>query len=472
MLPPKFLSVFLLLVSLSFGQRESTSTSSNTPAHGRCSVVSALSQSPHPSSSSTRRQFVQTSGTTAASTLSHWLSSTPPPANSLSIPEVASTASVASVGADFGTSQEVGSIGTDDRAVPTFLNSPSSQLERIGTWSPPPVLQSKLGNSRILAHELRPLSQSILLPSFGAGASAKDPDLYYAPFLFGSWKVKATLKQKVYPYGRSFVPFTSLIDGSPRNRQETVDSTTTYEVHYYSTLANTWQNQVTVQLGLGVPQSKIIADRAYNAMSISKAYNQLSPIEQVEWDPSQDPTRLTLQFQSQPVAEDIRPLGPRRGEVYITAHQVESPSSTTSADEKATSTNTRREQSWFACAERSRLVTLAPGTVVVSDTESITEFQPHPKNPNLVKAYNRIAVYLTPNPNSREGVMWQQVQGKAVAFFDYELEMERIQTDLSLLGSDSPGADGQQEPPIDDDSNALRKWAACVPTPKNVLQCE
>lgn len=92
-----------------------------------------------------------------------------------------------------------------------------------------------------------------------------------------------------------------------------------------------------------------------------------------------------------------------------------------------------------ACAEKSRSVTISPGSVVVSDTESITEFQKI--EPDKVKAVNRIAVYLTPNPNSREGVLWQEVRGKAVAFFDYELEMQR--------------KDGE----------------ICVATPKGVLQC-
>lgn len=36
-----------------------------------------------------------------------------------------------------------------------------------------------------------------------------------------------------------------------------------------------------------------------------------------------------------------------------------------------------------------------------------------------------IAVYFTPNPNSQEGILWQQVGRKAVAFFDYEIDMKR-----------------------------------------------
>ena len=320
-----------------------------------------------------------------------------------------------------------------------------SPAEVIGSWSPP--LYSKLGQSRILASELRPLSQSVSL--FGS-----DPqELYYAPFLFGTWKVRATLRQKTFPYGRAMVPFSSLIEGSPRNRMETVDSpATTYTMRYFSTLANTLQNQVTVQLGRGVPQSKIIADRASNAIAISKAYQQLVPIQDVEWDPSKDPTRLSLLFPT--MTDDFQPLGPRRGQVYITARQSESPSS-------SSSTTTSNTEHWFACSEQSRTVTVsATDGVTVSDLESSTEFQPSAGHGgNHVRAYNRLAVYLTPNPNSREGVLWQQVQGKAVALYDYELDMERQLTEFT---TDT----------VDDAGKSSSTARACVTTPKGFVQCE
>lgn len=303
------------------------------------------------------------------------------------------------------------------------VSAPRLQPDYDGQWSPL-TLDTNLGKTRIRANELSPIQQ---LPF-------TDQELYYPSFLFGSWKVKSTLKQKFYPYGKSYVPSNSLLEGSPRNRQEQVGSTTTCEVHYFSTLANTKENQLTVQLGLGVPKSKIIADRAFNAISISKAYNQLTPVQEVQWDPSKDPTRLTLQFGAQPLANDMRPLGPRRGEVYITARQAEFLSDKS-----------------YACAERSRSVTLASRNAIASDTESITEFQQ--VGPNSVKATNRIAVYLTPNPNSREGILWQQVGGKAVAFFDYEVEMERI-----------------LEPFVVNGNQEIQR--ACVQTPKDVVQCE
>ena len=307
---------------------------------------------------------------------------------------------------------------------------PKASYSEDGAWSPSPeLITTSLGKQRFLTTELSPLQQ--ILP-FG------DQELYYAPWLFGSWMVKAQLKNKKYPFGTEYLPSKSLVEGSPRNRNEQVDDTTTYEAHYFSTLANTKANQVTVNLGLGAPKTKIIADRAFNAISVNKAYNQLAPVESVDWDYSKDPTKLTLNFGAGLVAEDMRPLGQRRAEVYLTARTSEE-----GLDNESGSLT-------YCTAERSRTVTLAPGNVIVSDVEHITEFRK--VDDDTVTAVSRIAVYLTPNPNSREGVLWQQVGGKAVAFFDYKLEMKRQKESFNMK-----------------DGTTMER--ACVKTPKDVIQC-
>ena len=173
-------------------------------------------------------------------------------------------------------------------------------------------------------------------------------------------------------------------------------SLTKFEAHYFSATAES----STVDLSLGIEKNKIIADRRFNSVSMSRAYQQLTPIEEVGWDYKSDPTRLSLRFSAGPLAEDMRPLGQRRGEVYLTARQTELAANGS-----------------FCAAERSRSVIVGPGTVSAMDQETITEFQP--QRDGSVNAISRVAVYLTPNPNSREGVLWQQVNGQAVAFFDY-----------------------------------------------------
>jgi hypothetical protein len=291
-----------------------------------------------------------------------------------------------------------------------------------GEWNDMPLLQTKLAQSRIGQLDLSPLQQ----PLFGA------TELYCAPFLFGSWNTTATLKRKIYPFGLDYVPSNSLIEGSPRYREETMGDRCSYEVHYFSTIANTVANQATVNLGLGIPETKIIQDRSFNAMSLSAAYNQLSPVTDVAWDYRNDPTKVLLTLSS--LSADMRPLGPRRAEIFLQARQSESLS-----DEL------------FCCAEKSRAVTIAGRDVVVSETETITEFRKVDRD--HVSAISRIAVYLTPNPNSREGILWQQTEGKAIAFFDYELEMQRLKQDVPM-------------------TNGRTEQRACVKTPKDVIQCD
>jgi hypothetical protein len=296
----------------------------------------------------------------------------------------------------------------------------------VGRWEDLPLPKTKLGKERLLANELAPLQQPFL----------GDQELYYPQFLFGSWNVKATLKRKVFPYGVNYLPSESLLEGSPRNREELVGNVCNYTVHYFSTLANTLANQLTVNLGTGVPASKIIQDRAFNAISISKAYQQLALVQDVRWDYRQNPIQLSLGFESGALAEDMRPLGPRRAEVYIQARTSETGS---------------EDPNIFCAAERTRSVTIAGRDVVVSDLETITEFQQ--SVPGHVVATNRLAVYLTPNPNSREGLLWQQTGGKAVAFYDYELDMKREKEEFTL-------SDGTVQSKV------------CVQTPKDVVQCE
>lgn len=291
-------------------------------------------------------------------------------------------------------------------------------------WVAEVSLDTKLGRSRILSQELAPLPQNL---PFG------DQDLYYAPFLFGAWNVTATLQRKIYPYGSSYVPSTSLLTGSPRNRNEKVGNVCNYQVNYFSTSSSADSSSSPISNG------KIIQDRSFNAKSMSKAYQQLTPVQDVTWDYQKSPSKVVLDFGAGLLTEDMMPLGPRRAEIFLTARQGETAAA-----------------SVFCGAERSRAVTLAPGNVIVADTETVTEFHQSKDTDNHVQAVSRIAVFLSPNPNSREGILWQQVGGKAVAFFDYSLDMRRLKDDPILAG--------------DENANE-KKGAYCVKTPDDTVQC-
>jgi len=257
-----------------------------------------------------------------------------------------------------------------------------------------PRLSTRLGQERIGARELSPLNPSL--------SPFADNDLFYPESFVGEWNVRATLQRKSYPYGLSFVPTLSLVEGSPRYRSEAVEDSTAYQVRYYPLDGNDGAEG----------KKKIITDRRFNSLSASRAYNQLTPVENLIWDPRKDPTVLKIQFAPGGLTQDMMPIGPRRAEVYITARKKEEGS------------DKNKETEVFAASERTRQVTLGAGSVDVFDTESITEYE-ITNDGNTIHAVQRIAVYLTPNPNSREGVLWQQVGGKAIAFFDYVLEMQK-----------------------------------------------
>lgn len=197
--------------------------------------------------------------------------------------------------------------------VRTKNRTPRQQLRPMGEGLSlkPILLITKLAQARIGASKLSTLNRKL--------SPFADQESYYAPFLFGSWNVTATLKPKLYPYGTDFVPSHSLVEGSPRNRRELHHLRTALLFHlgWYRCQSSHSQSR------LGSSPSRISADRAYAARSISRAYRQLTPVEEVDWDPEKDPTRLSLVFAAGLLAEDLRPLGQRLGEVYITARDSE-----------------------------------------------------------------------------------------------------------------------------------------------------
>eukprot|EP00536_Pseudo-nitzschia_multiseries_P004136 jgi/Psemu1/295469/fgenesh1_pm.67_\ len=269
-------------------------------------------------------------------------------------------------------------------------------IKRSDGWREnPPLLATQLGLSRIgVAADESPSSIRSVAPLQQSLSPFSDRELYYPASFAGEWSVTSTLQQKIFPFGKDFVPSRSLVEGSPRNRGEQIGDSTTYTVRYISD-----------------DQKKTVSDRAFNLVSMSRAYQQLSPViaDSIVWDYKKDPTRLT--FQTESIAADMRPLGPRKAEVYLTARKTEE------------SNYNDGQLPVFAAAERGRTITVGAGSVSANDQEIITEFRTIDKD--TMRAISRVAVYLTPNPNSREGVLWQQVNGKAVAFYDYEMVMER-----------------------------------------------
>jgi hypothetical protein len=80
-----------------------------------------------------------------------------------------------------------------------------------------------------------------------------DRQLYWPPWMFGEFDVAASLVSKsgnaarVPAYGFGFAPEAAAAAAAA------IPSTLGYRVRYFSTLADTAENNLKVQLGLGVP---------------------------------------------------------------------------------------------------------------------------------------------------------------------------------------------------------------------------
>lgn len=107
------------------------------------------------------------------------------------------------------------------------------------------------------------------------------------------------------------------------------------------------------------------------------------------------------------VGRDMQPLPKRRQELFINRLQFESP---------------RADGRQYVSSEFIRTVTLSRA-VTVSDTETLTLYELQPDG--RVVGRQRVAVYLTPNPNNREGALYFETGGRAVALFDYSFKMSR-----------------------------------------------
>uniref|UniRef100_A0A7S0E9Z8 DUF6816 domain-containing protein n=1 Tax=Hanusia phi TaxID=3032 RepID=A0A7S0E9Z8_9CRYP len=119
-----------------------------------------------------------------------------------------------------------------------------------------------------------------------------DQQLYLAPWMFGEWRCVEELT------GRS---------GGEEELQELsaacpwlplrgrVGSRWEYDVRFYSTLADSLENNLRVNLGLGVPRAEIIEDRAFNILRVSSALTQQAGchVKEVHYD-SRSPTRAQL----------------------------------------------------------------------------------------------------------------------------------------------------------------------------------
>ncbi|GFH19237.1 uncharacterized protein HaLaN_16152 [Haematococcus lacustris] len=236
-------------------------------------------------------------------------------------------------------------------------------------------------------------------------------------WMFGEWRVSSSVRDTQLPLGPQFVD-AALQAGDLRG-----GPALQYTARWFSTLPDTWDNTVRVQLGL-LPTDAIVPDRAYNTRELSNATLGWEAVASVAYDPREEPDRETVEFSRQ--GPDGRTIPPRRIELFINRSSSEALGSAT-----------------FLTDELCRQVNLGVRAVDVVDYETMTGYRL--LAPGKVAARQRTAVYLDPRHP-----LFFKAAGRAIMVIDADLELVR------------------EEPPADASQLGA---VACVLTPKDVVQC-
>jgi len=151
----------------------------------------------------------------------------------------------------------------------------------------------------------------------------------------------------------------------------------------------------------------VVSDRAFNLKAVQNAAAGYARVDSVSFDGVNE-----LKVNYSPFGKNGTYPGPSRADIYIQWRRQ--------------SDALRDDASVFAFAEstRSVLISSQRSASSVSDAETICSFDR--RSPTEIVARQRVLRYLTPNPNSAEGLLWSEAQGKAVAFLDYELLLNRV----------------------------------------------
>lgn len=265
------------------------------------------------------------------------------------------------------------------------------------------------------------------LVSPGSSLFTKPGLVTYPRWMFGTWRCTSTFDAFETPLGPAFVDASLLAAARAPLEQGGLGSSAQYELRFFSTLPDTFENQVRFALGV-LPEDQVVADRAFNTRSMTNAYLDWDAVASVQYDPRAAPDRQTLEFQR--VSPDMRPLPARRIEQYI--NNVLSEEGLTLGE---------AGQPRYTLSELSRQVTIGERSVDVTDYEVITDYVR--STDGNVQARQVTAVYL-----DARHPRYFEARGRAVAVYRYSLSLSRQLT---------PVYSGTE--------------AVCVQTPKDVVQC-
>jgi hypothetical protein len=269
--------------------------------------------------------------------------------------------------------------------------------------------------------------------------------LYYPRWMFGEWEVEMEFTAVRTPLGPSLVPEGFLQAARAPAADGGVGSRYAFRQRYFSTLPDTFDNNLRMQLGLGMPRDAIIADRAYNSAQSTDAFlGYAGAVAKSEYDATNSPLRQSLDLGARGPHGEALP--PRRIELYINAlrseffNQVadggEAPDPIYNAGAAGSPGDT------FATGELMRQVMLGVRQADVTDYELLREYRL--EREGVVTGRQRSALYLQPQEDK-----YFEALGRAVAVYDYTFRMTRL-------------------PPPEDAPPGAR---ACVVTSKGVAQC-
>ena len=229
-------------------------------------------------------------------------------------------------------------------------------------------------------------------------------------WLLGKWTVRSRLAASSAPLGRKYLPpdlRNMLITRDNENSDQEVVAKAKdavaqapgleYQVQFIRRSSN---------------DGAVVADRAYNLKSVQDAAAGYSKVAQV----TMKGAGRQLSVQYMPFDRNGNRIGPSRAEVYINARLESSP---------------RRDLDIFAFSEATRTIRLGERFASAADAETLNVFRRTTALSGLeekkerIECRQRVLRFLTPNPNSEEGILWQDAKGRATAILDYDLELTR-----------------------------------------------
>ena len=278
------------------------------------------------------------------------------------------------------------------------------------------------GDFKLLARRAAGGLLDIDSPGFGYDACfglCSEKQLFYPKWMAGEWEVTSEYVAKAFPKGEQLV-YRNVRAGSARSESEAIGDKTVFAFRYRA-----------------VPRRQkdhlpVVQDRAFNTASMLNAYAGYRRVNNIEYFPDKDPTRMVMNY---PTVDprDMRPLPPKRTEVFINNRD-----GAASPDGNS-----------FACSELFRAVTLGAGTSAVADSENASLFVFDPAT-GVISGTQRSMIYLVPSPNSREGDLYMQTGGKAVAVYDYKITMRPVD-DVAKGVAGGGGEEASASPSVGDE---------------------